>query len=233
MEIISTPLFFRSLENLCSFDSWEKNEGMPYFEPFFVKIWWNVQCGLPFLALYSVFRVNGRTVLSISIPQPSTGNPPTLVPVKFPEMQMSPKHYEEIQTMSIYLGIYRIALFWIRTVFGRYIWLNVFVFELMYLYLYLNQTWAKYLYLYLKNPNFCTGVFVFVFDKTYLTPALIWGERISLSMKKVYLKTICLECQAFFPGTSLHVLCLINGYLSLDSDTMFWHCSKWRFLALC
>ena len=60
--------------------------------------------------------------------------------------------------MSIYLGIYRIALFWIRTVFGRYIWLNVFVFESMYfyLYLYLNQTWAKYLYLYLylKNPNF-------------------------------------------------------------------------------
>ena len=61
--IISTPLFFRSLENLYSFDSyiWEKNEGMPYFEPFFCKkkngemhsadspFW-------PFIA----FRVNGR-----------------------------------------------------------------------------------------------------------------------------------------------------------------------------
>ena len=48
--------------------------------------------------------------------------------------------------MSIYLGIYRIALFWIRTVFGRYVWLNVFVFVFvfesmyLYLYLYLNQT---------------------------------------------------------------------------------------------
>ena len=119
MEIISTPLFFRSLENLYSFDSWEKNEGMSYFEPFFVKIWWNVQCGLPFLALYSVFRVNGRywaflshtqvpvthpphTCVLLYNPQPPTPLPPppkkktkkenALVPVKFPEMQMSPKH---------------------------------------------------------------------------------------------------------------------------------------------
>ena len=33
----------------------------------------------------------------------------------FPKIQVSPKHWET-QTMSIYFGIYRIALFWIRTV---------------------------------------------------------------------------------------------------------------------
>ena len=110
-------------------------------------------------------------VLSIPIQQPSTHrHPPTptptaLVPVKFPEMQrcklqVSPKH-KETQAMSIYLGIYRIALFWTLNSFSRYIWLNVFVFvfETMYLYLYLflNQSWRKYLYLYLylKNPNVC------------------------------------------------------------------------------
>ena len=115
-------------------------------------------------------------VVSLSnnwVPQPptptSTPTPTALVPVKFPEMQrsklqVSPKH-KETQAMSIYLGIYRIALFWILNSFGRYIWLNihvvvfvfVFVFESMYLYLYLylNQSWRKYLYLYLKNPNFC------------------------------------------------------------------------------
>ena len=38
--IISTPILFRCLENLYSFDSyiWEKNEGMLYFETIFVKI---------------------------------------------------------------------------------------------------------------------------------------------------------------------------------------------------
>ena len=108
-----------------------------------------------------------RVVLSIPIHQPSTGPTPATALVKFLEMQrgklqVSPKH-KETQAMSIYLGIYRIALFWILNSFGRCIWLNVFVFvfvfvfESMYLYLYLNQSWRKYLYLYLylKNPNFC------------------------------------------------------------------------------
>ena len=75
-----------------------------------------------------------QVVLSIPIHQPSTPpHPPTVVvPVKFLEMQkgklqVSPK--QETQAMSIYLGIYRIALFWIWTVFAdifgsTYLYLN-------------------------------------------------------------------------------------------------------------
>ena len=83
-----------------------------------------------------------RVVLSIPIHQPSTPPTPTaLVPVKFLEMQrgklqVSPKH-KETQAMSIYLGIYRIALFWIqfrqmylveRICICICIWIDVFVF---------------------------------------------------------------------------------------------------------
>ena len=125
-----------------------------------VSIWWCYH--VPPLYL----RTGGT-----EYPYPSTEygpHPPTaVVPVKFLEMQrgklqVSLKH-KETQAMSIYLGIYRIALFWILNSFGRCIWLNVFVFVFvfesmyLYLYLYLNQSWRKYLYLYLylKNPNFC------------------------------------------------------------------------------
>ena len=108
---------------------------------------------------------NGWYWTSLSINRVHPPPPTALVPVKFPEMQrgklqVPPKH-KETQAMSIYLGIYRIALFWILNSFGRCIWLNVFVFVFesmyLYLYLYLNQSWRKYLYLYLylKNPNFC------------------------------------------------------------------------------
>ena len=90
-------------------------------------------------------------------PYPSTEYTPQMQRGK---LQVSPKH-KETQAMSIDLGIYRIALFWILNSFGRCIWLNVFVFVFVfesmyfYLYLYLNLSWRKYLYLYLKNPNFC------------------------------------------------------------------------------
>ena len=105
-----------------------------------------------------------RVVLSIPIQQPPTT---ALVPVKFPEIQMgklqvSSKH-KETQAMSIYISwgsiLYKIALYWILTSFGWYIWSNVFVFVFVFelMYLYLNRSWRKYLYLYLylKNPNFC------------------------------------------------------------------------------
>ena len=126
-------------------------------------------------------------VVSLSnnwVPQPPTPTPTALVPVKFPEMQrgklqVSPKH-KETQVMGIYLGIYRIALFWILNNFGRYIWLNVFVF----VFLYLNQCICICICIWIKvEENICICiciwkiqiflfVFVFVFDKTYLTPAL-------------------------------------------------------------
>ena len=124
-------------------------------------------------------------VVSLSnnwVPQPPTPTPTALVPVKFPEMQrgklqVSPKH-KETQAMGIYLGIYRIALFWILNNYGRYIWLNVFVFVFvfesmyLYLYLYLNQSWRKYLYLYLylKNP-----IFLYLYLYLYLIKR-IWPQ---------------------------------------------------------
>ena len=119
-----------------------------------VSIWWRHHVQPLYLRTGGTEHLSNNRV-------PPTPTPTALVPLKFPEMQrgklqVSPKH-KETQAMSIYLGIYRIALFWILNSFGRYIWLNifVFVFESMYLYLYLNQSWRKYLYLYLKNPNFC------------------------------------------------------------------------------
>ena len=125
-----------------------------------VSIWWLHHVRPLYL------RTGGIPIQKLSTPTPTpTSTPTALVPVKFPEMQRGklqvwPKH-KETQAMGIYLGIYRIALFWILNNFGRYIWLNVFVFVFesmyLYLYLYLNQSWRKYLYLYLylKNPNFC------------------------------------------------------------------------------
>ena len=77
----------------------------------------------------------------------------------------------------MYLGIHRIALFWIWTVSA-----DIFGWTYLYLYLYLNRCiciciWIK------VEQNICiciciwkiqifVFVFVFVFDKTYLTPAL-------------------------------------------------------------
>ena len=127
-----------------------------------VSIWWRHHVGPLYL------RTGGTEHLSNNrLPPTPTPTPTVIVPLKFPEMQrgklqVSPKH-KETQAMSIYLGIYRIALFCILNSFGRYIWLNIFVFVFvfesmyLYLYLYLNQSWRKYfhLYLYLKNPNFC------------------------------------------------------------------------------
>ena len=61
MEIISTPLFFRSLENLYSFDSWEKNEGMPYFEPFLYKFGEMYSADSPFWPFIACFESKDGT----------------------------------------------------------------------------------------------------------------------------------------------------------------------------
>ena len=75
--IISTPLF-SGLWKICIVSTliFEKKKwGNAVFRTFFCKKnWWNVQCGHPFLALYSIS--SQRTVLSIPIPQPSTPPPP-------------------------------------------------------------------------------------------------------------------------------------------------------------
>ena len=102
-----------------------------------------------------------RVVLSIPMQQPSTA----LVPVKFPEMQrgklqVSPKH-KETQAMSIYLGIYRVALFLDPEQFRQIylvericicIWIDVFVFvfesKLKKIFVFVFEK-SKFLYLYL------------------------------------------------------------------------------------
>ena len=87
-------------------------------------------------------------------------------------LQVSPKH-KETQAMSIYLGIYRIALFWIWTVSA-----DIFGWTYLYLYLYLNQCISICIWIKVEQ-NICICIwkiqfflFVFVFDKTYLTPAM-------------------------------------------------------------
>ena len=87
---------------------------------------------------------------------------------------MSPKH-KETQAMSIYLGIHRIALFWIWTVSE-----DIFGWTYLYLYLYLNRCICICICIWINvEQNICICiwkiqifVFVFVFDKTNLTPAL-------------------------------------------------------------
>ena len=89
--------------------------------------------------------------------------------------------------MSIYLGIHRIALFWIWTV-------SEDIFGWTYLYLYLNQCICICIWINVEQ-NICiciciwkiqifVFVFVFVFDKTYLTPALI-GTLIQVQVGRI------------------------------------------------
>ena len=173
--IISTPLF-SGLWKICivSTHIWEKNEGMPYLELFFVKIWWNVQCGLPFLALYSVS--SQRTVLSIPIPQPSTSNPPLQLlwcQWNFLKCKCHLNIKRKHRPWAYILGFIELPYFGSKQ-------FSADIFGWTYLYLYLNRCICICIWIKLEqNISICICiwkiqifVFVFVFDKTYLTPAL-------------------------------------------------------------
>ena len=87
--------------------------------------------------------------------------------------------------MSTYLGIHRIALFWIWTVSA-----DILGWTYLYLYLCLNRCICICICIWIKvEQNICiciciwkiqifVFVFVFVFDKTYLTPALPLAKEI-------------------------------------------------------
>ena len=108
-------------------------------------------------------------------------------------LHVSPKH-KETQAMSTYLGIHRIALFWIWTV-------SEDIFGWTYLYLYLNQCICICICIWINvEQNICiciwkiqifVFVFVFVFDKTYLTPALLSHRY----MLREHIKTYHWGCQ--------------------------------------
>ena len=66
---------------------------MPYFEPFLWKIGEMYSADSPFWPFIIAFRVNRRNWAFLSHNQVTPPPPPQLlVPVKFPEMQMSPKY---------------------------------------------------------------------------------------------------------------------------------------------
>ena len=137
------------------------------------------------MALYSVS--SQRMVLSIPIQLPLPPNCSSASEICWNAkgliiFQVSPKH-KETQAMSIYLGIHKIALFWIWTV-------SEDIFGWTYLYLYLDLDWCICICICIwinVEQNICiciciwkiqifVFVFVFVFDKTYLTPALLQGD---------------------------------------------------------
>ena len=180
MEIISTPLFFRSLENLYSFDSWEQKWGNAVFRTFFVKNLWNVQCGLPVLALYSVFRVNGRYWAFLSHNQgPVTPPPPPKKKLLYCQWNFlkSKCHLNirrKYRPWAYILGFIELPYFGSEQFSA-----DIFGWMYLYLYLYLNRCICICILIKLEQ-NICICiwkieifVFVFVFDKTYLTPALI------------------------------------------------------------
>ena len=128
---------------------------------------------------------------TIEYPPPLYNHPPPLEMQRV-KLEVSPKH-KETQTICMYLGIYRIALFWVWTVSA-----DIFGWTYLYLYLYLNRCiciciWIK------VEQNICiciciwkiqifVFVFVFVFDKTYLTPALAkihWDSPINMIKLKL------------------------------------------------
>ena len=158
---------------------------------------------------------------------PSLFPPTALVPENLPKckgvnyLQVSPKHKpEETQAMGIYLGIHRIALFWIWTVSE-----DIFGWTYLYLYLYLNRCICICICIWINvELNICiciciwkiqifVFVFVFVFDKTYLTPALNYQ---SLQFVSHY---IWRTYQRFLRASQLK-LCLVE---------IANHCHYWTF----
>ena len=126
--------------------------------------------------LFTVFRANVRYWASLSNNRvPPLYNHPPPLEMQRVKLEVSPKH-KETQTICMYLGIYKIALFWVWTVSA-----DIFGWMYLYLYLYLNRCICICICIWIKvEQNICICiwkiqifVFVFVFDKTYLTPALV------------------------------------------------------------
>ena len=115
-------------------------------------------------------------------------------------MQVSPNHYET-QTMSIYIIIYRIALFWIRTVSA-----DIFGWTYLYLYLYLN--WCICICIWIKvEQNICICI-------------CIWGGggEFFCSWPAKFISSPCLGCfwvrRTFIRNmmTSWHGIALLSLY---------------------
>ena len=141
---------------------------------FWKKNWWNV-VWTPLLALYSVS--SQRTVLSIPIPQHNPAPPPPQLlwcQWNFLKCKCHLNIRRKHRPRAYILGFIELSYFGSEQFSA-----DIFCWTYLYLYLYLNQCiciWIK------LEQNICIciwkiQIFVFVFDETYLTPALSHNDQ--------------------------------------------------------